>query len=131
MTYVRTTLSSREFIPLPIDNTRGFPQSFPLVFNGTTYHFWLYVNVAAERLADTTDPLSLPGRDAHMVVRVQVELEDGTRSTIFMRKIIPGLEYETESIVLSFDKCEVYARNLGGVGDFGSNVKGGIAARWE
>jgi len=38
--------SGRQFTPLPINGTRGFPQSFPLLFGGQTYHFRLYVNMA-------------------------------------------------------------------------------------
>lgn len=134
MTDVRTTKPDLEFTVLPIDGTRGFPQSFPFLFNGTTYHFWVYVNVPSERLDDTTVKMKLPEVDrhmAHLAVRVQVEQEDGTRSTIFMRKIVPGLVYETESIVLTFDDCTVAVQNLGGTGDYGSSVTGGIAARWE
>ena len=47
-----TAKSSRQYSPLPIDNTRGFPQTFPFLFEGQTYYFWLYVNIAASLLND-------------------------------------------------------------------------------
>jgi hypothetical protein len=39
--------SGRSYVPLPIEASRGFPQSFPVVFGSRTYRFQLYVNVPA------------------------------------------------------------------------------------
>ncbi len=39
---------------LPIDASRGFPQSFPMLFGGRTYDFELYVNVPARRIQRST-----------------------------------------------------------------------------
>ncbi len=131
MTYVQTTRSDREFTDLPIDNVGAYPQSFSILFNNLTYHFRLYVCVSGDLSPEPTAMLHLPGSgEAYMVVRVEIEQADGVRRSIFLRKIIPGLEYETGDIVLRFDTCRVAVQNLNGFGDFGSRVSGGMAARW-
>jgi len=122
--------SGRQFAPLPIDNTLGFPQSFAFLFGSQIYHFKLYVNIAAELLTAKRDSIELPSQTAFLVVRVDRELGDGTRQTIFLRKVVPELEYEAENIVLSFPRQLVARNNLNGQGDFGSQVTGGIAPRW-
>jgi hypothetical protein len=124
------TASGRTYTPLPLDPTRGFPQSFPVLFGGTAYHFGLHVNVAAERLGTPDELLELPGRDAFLVVRVEREAAGGERETILLRKVVPGLEYECGDIALVFRAQRVARRNLNGQGDFGSTVTGGIASRW-
>jgi hypothetical protein len=124
------TASGRDYAPLPLDATRGFPQSFPMLFGGRTYYFGLYVNVAAERLGDPEGVLELPAQEAFLVVRVEREEAGGGRETIFLRKVVPGLEYECGDIALVFPAQRVARRNLNGQGDFGSAVAGGIAARW-
>lgn len=122
--------SEQIFTPLPIDSTRGFPQSFPFQFGERTYQFWFYVNVAANQLQDKTDFIPLPTQEAFLVVRVERENADGTRETIFLRKVVPNLEYETENIVLTFPQQQISRSNLNGQGNFGSQVTGGIAQRW-
>ena len=120
----------RQFGPLPIDNALGFPQSFPFLFGSQIYHFKLYVNIAAEGLDGKGDPIELPSEDAFLVVRVDRELAEGTRQTIFLRKVVPELEYEAENLVLIFPRQLVARSNLNGQGDFGSQVIGGVARRW-
>jgi hypothetical protein len=124
------TVSGRVYAPLPLDPTRGFPQSFPVLFGGRAYHFGLHVNVAAERLDARDEMLELPAVDAFLVVRVEREETGGERETIFLRKVVPGLEYECGDIAFVFRAQRIARRNLNGQGDFGSTVTGGIASRW-
>lgn len=121
--------SGRQFTPLPIDNARGYPQSFAFVFLDQNYHFRLYVNIPAELLNRGTEFIELPSPDAFLVVHVERELVDGARRTIFLRKVVPELEYEAENIALVFSRQRVARNNLNGQGDFGSQVIGGIARR--
>lgn len=125
-----TFATTRNFMPLPIDETRGFPQTFPLLFDGRTYHFRLYANIAAARLNGPASVFELPAEDAFLVVQVDVEAGGGGRETIFRRKVSPGLEYEFDNIVLVFTQQRVARGNLNGQGEFGSEVVGGIARRW-
>lgn len=125
-----TFATARNFTPLPIDETRGFPQTFPLLFDGRTYHFRLYANIAAARLSGAASVIELPSEDAFLVVQVDVETVGGGRETIFRRKVAPGLEYEFDNIVLVFTEQRVARGNLNGQGEFGSQVVGGIARRW-
>lgn len=124
------TKSGRQFTSLQIDGAKGFPQSFPLLFGGQNYHFRMYVNIAAHLLDDTTVFLELPSTDAFLVVQVEREVAAGTRETIFLRKVVPELEYEAENITLIFPRQLVARNNLNGRGNFGSQVIGGIAPRW-
>lgn len=125
-----TVAATRNFTPLPIDETRGFPQTFPLLFDGRTYHFRLYANVAAARLNESGSLIELTAEDAFLVVQVELEAGGGGRETIFRRKVVPGLEYEVENIVLVFTGQRVARGNLNGQGEYGSQVVGGIARRW-
>jgi hypothetical protein len=128
-----TSKSGREYDPLPIDSTRGFPQSFPFLFEGQNYHFRLYVNIAASVLNVNDDKtfLELPTETAFLVVQVDKEISDGERETIFVRKVIPELEYVAEKIAIAFPKQKIARNNLNGQGELGSEVIGGIAKRWE
>lgn len=125
-----TATRRRSYTPLPIDASRGFPQTFQMLFGGQTYYFSLYVNVAAERLAATDGALELPSEDAFLVVSVARERAGGERAIIFRRKVVAGLEYEAGDIALVFTRQRVARKNLNGQGDFGSQVAGGIAPRW-
>lgn len=127
---LETAKSGRRYTPLPIDTSLGFPQSFALVFEGRTYHFRLYVNIAAELLPEQTGFLPLPSEQAYLVVRVEREATGGERETVLVRKMAPELEYETENIALFFPRQRIARNNLNGQGDFGSQVIGGIARRW-
>ncbi len=121
--------SERTYTPLPIDGGRGFPQSFPLVFASRNYRFRLYVNAPASLVKDKTLVLDLPSPEAFLVVQVELDLPTGTRQPIFLRKVVPGIEYESENIALIFPQQRVAMQNLNGQGDFGSQVTGGIALR--
>ena len=134
--------SGRQYFPLAIDNAQGFPQSFPFLFNGQTYHFRLYVNIAASLLNDAKAFLELPMKQAFptdtffpterafLVVQVERESDARNRETIFLRKVIPDLEYAVENIILTFPTQRIARSNLNGQGDFGTQVIGGIAERW-
>jgi len=125
-----TALSTREFTPLPLDGRRGFPQSFPVSFDGASYVFTLYVNADPAVLEDGPAFIPLPTDRSHLVVKVERDEEDGSRETVFLRKVVPGLEYETGAIALRFDRQTVASNSLNTAGDFGSVVEGGIARRW-
>lgn len=121
--------SGRTYTVLPIDGTRGFPQTFPLLFGSQTYHFALYVNVAGD-LLDDKPFIETPSAAAFLVVRVDREASDGSRKTIFVRKVVPNIEYSAGDIALLFSQQKVARKNLNGQGSFGSLVTGGIASRW-
>ncbi len=120
----------RTFTPLPINGEQGFPQSFPLSFNGSTYHFHLYVNVASQKLDDRPQFIEVPTEESFLVVTVEREQVDSTREVIFVRKVVPDLEYEAENIALVFSGQRIARDNLNGVGAHGTQVFGGIARRW-
>lgn len=122
--------SGKSFTPLPINVAQGFPQSFPLLFDGGTYHFKLYVNVAAHLLDDRPQFIDVPAEEAFLVLSIERELTDATRELIFLRKIVPDLEYEAENISLLFRELRIARDNLNGAGAHGSQVVGGIARRW-
>jgi len=123
--------SGRVYTALPIDETQGFPQGFSFAFNSATYFFSLYVDIQAELLAELSDDLfDLPTKTAFLVARVDIQNSDSTRRTIFLRKLVPELEYETQDIALYFPTQTVARQNLNGQGQFGSVVTGGIAPRW-
>lgn len=123
--------SGRSYSPLPIDGTLGFPQSFSSTFGGKTYHFFMYVDIEASLLnSSTANLLQLPTSKAFLVVQVEKENRDNTRTIIFLRKVVPNLEYVAENIALTFPTQIVARSNLNGRGDFRSVVVGGIADRW-
>jgi hypothetical protein len=70
----------------------------------------------------------LPDAQRFMVVRVDVLATDGTAQTVFLRKVVPSLEYRAGSLGLVFPTQIVARRNLNGVGNFGSNVVGGVTS---
>lgn len=126
-----TAPSGRVYTALPIDATQGFPQVFSFVFNTITYVFSLYVDVGAAALAESSDDLfDLPSENAFLVTRVDTANSDGSRATVFVRKLVPELEYLTGDIALFFPQQTVARENLNGQGEFGSVVIGGIASRW-
>ena len=122
--------SGRSYTPLPIDGARGFPQSFPVLFEGRTYHFALYANVAARLLEGRDEFFETPAEEAFLVVSVERELPDATREALFRRKVVPEYEYEAEEIALLFSAPRVARANLNGQGEHGTQVIGGIARRW-
>jgi len=125
-----TPPSGRAYTALPIDATKGFPQSFSFTFNTVNYFFTLYVNIDARLLAAWTDDfLNIPSPSAYLVARVDVSATDGSPDTIFLRKVVPELEYETGNVALFFPQQSIFPQNLNGQGEFGSVVTGGIALR--
>ena len=122
--------SARVYEPLPIDNRRGFPQTIPLLFHGTSYRITVYVDIAADLLPRDGGPLPIPGERAFLVARVERAASDGTFETVLLRKMLPGIEYEAGDIALRFPEQRVARGNLNGQGDHGSLVRGEIARRW-
>jgi len=126
-----TGTSGRTYAPLPIDARRGFPQSFPFQMNdGSSYQFTLYVDIDSNVLESTASALPLPSQAAFLVVRVERLLPDGTTRIVFMRKVVPELEYQAENIALMFPQQVIVKDNINALGEFGSQVVGGIASRW-
>lgn len=125
-----TGASGRTYTALPIDNTLGFPQAFPFNFNGQVYQFRLYVNIDGDLLSTTATTFTLPASNAFLVVRVDRQDPGGISTTIFLRKVTPDLEYETDAIALTFPTQLLAKASINQAGDFGSDVEGGIASRW-
>jgi hypothetical protein len=123
-----TGASGRTYDPLPIDNTAGFPQQFPFLLNGVNYQFQLYVHVPEATLGSIDELMVLPDAQRFLVVRVDVLGIDGTAPTVFLRKVVPSLEYRAGALALTFPTQIVARRNLNGVGSFGSNVIGGVTS---
>lgn len=121
-----TSASGRSYEPLPIDNAAGFPQQFPFLLNGVNYRFGLYVNVPERSLGDLDELMTLPDAHRFLVVRVDTVVADGAQQTIFLRKVVPSLEYRAGSLSLVFPVQVVARRNLNNAGNFGSNVTGGV-----
>lgn len=122
--------SGRTFTPLPIDPLAGFPQTFGVRLEQRSYVFRLYVNADPALVSGAAGFLDLPRPDAHLVAKVERELPDGTRRVVLLRKVVPGVEYETEEIALRFDRQRVALLSFNTPGDFGSQVEGGVAPRW-
>lgn len=123
-------MTDRTYMRLPINADEGFPQAFRLSFNGRVYQFSLYINVSEEAAASLPGPVwDLPQPGAFMVLRIARE-SPGTPEVFFRRKLVPDVEYEAAELALVFRTMQVARQNLNGVGAFGSQVVGGIAARW-
>jgi hypothetical protein len=123
-----TGASGRVYDPLPVDNTAGFPQRFPLLLNGVTYQFLIYVDAPEATLGPIDELMVLPDAQRFLVVRVDLIGTGGTTQTVFLRKVVPSLEYLVGSLALTFPTQIVARRNLNGAGNFGSNVIGGVAS---
>jgi hypothetical protein len=68
-----TGASGRIYDPLPIDNTAGFPQRFPLLLNGVRYEFSVYANAPEPTLGPnptmiTTAPTAAANTTLHFAV---------------------------------------------------------------
>lgn len=122
-----TGASGRSYDFLPVDNTAGFPQGFPFLLGGVRYQFSLYVDVPETALGALDELMVLPDGERFLVVRVDVLGEDGTQETVFLRKVVPSLEYRAGALALTFPTQIVARRNLNSAGSFGSNVVGGVA----
>jgi hypothetical protein len=89
------------------------------------------VNISSHLLEQVLPNQMLPSQSAFLVVQVEQDTTTGNRETIFLRKVVPNLEYEAAAIALTFSSLEIARNNLNGQGDFGSKVIGGMARRWE
>jgi hypothetical protein len=122
-----TGASGLVYDPLPIDNAAGFPQSFPFLQNGVRYQFTVYADIPEAALGSIDEVMALPDPQRFLVVRADVVQSDGTTSTVFLRKVVPSLEYRAGALMLTFPTQMVARRNLNAAGNFGSNVIGGVA----
>jgi hypothetical protein len=121
--------SGRLYSPLPIDNAAGFPQRFPFLLDGVRYQFTLYVNVPETELGPMDELMRLPDRRKRfLVVRTDILAADGSPQTVFLRKVVPSLEYRTNALALAFPTQVVARRSLNASGNFGTNIVGGVAS---
>lgn len=118
------------FEPLPVDDRRGFPQTFSTVFRERTYHFRVLAALDEQALASGSEFFDLPRDDGHLVVEVELESEDGSRALLMSRKVVPGLVYQMGDISLTFTRQRVARANLNGSGAKGSEIIAGIGPRW-
>ena len=122
-----TGASGRSYDPLPIDNAAGFPQRFPFLLNGVRYQFAVYVDVPEAALGTMDELMVLPDASRFLVVRADVLMQDGSQQTVFLRKVVPSLEYRAGALALVFPTQVVARRNLNNAGNFGTNVVAGVA----
>jgi hypothetical protein len=123
-----TGASGRVYDPLPIDNAAGFPQRFPFLLNGVRYQFLLYADVPEAALGPIDELMVLPDAHRFLIVRVDVLGSDGAQQAVFLRKVVPSLEYRAGGLAITFPTQIVARRNLNSPGNFGSNVIGGVAS---
>jgi hypothetical protein len=121
-----TSASGRTYDRLPIDNVAGFPQRFLFLLNGVRYQFSLYVDVPEAALGPIDEVMVLPDWHRFLVVRVDVLGPDGNQQVVFLRKVVPSLEYRAGGLAITFPTQIVARRNLNNAGNFGSNVIGGV-----
>jgi hypothetical protein len=119
--------SGRSYDPLPIDNAAGFPQVFPYLLNGVRYQVTVYVDAPEDSLGSLDELMVLPDSERFLVVRVDVLGGAGVQDTVFLRKVVPSLEYRAGALALTFPTQIVARRNLNAAGNFGSNVIAGVA----
>lgn len=112
-----------DYLRVPVDADRGFPQAFGLSLGEKTYQVSLSVTVLDEDLV--TEPLEMPQRAAYVVCTVT----DGER-TLLRRKVAPHVEYEADELAFVFTEIVVHPGNVNGSGAFGSRITGGVAKRW-
>ncbi len=121
------------YLQLPINADEGFPQAFRLAFNNRLYRLLFYVNAPEEEVLALPDDgfldLPAPGSHSFMVLSLAREGADGSR-VIFQRKLVLNLDYAAAELALRFTRIHVAKGNLNGVGAFGSEVGGLVAARW-
>lgn len=121
-----TGASGRTYDPLPIDSAAGFPQRFPFLLNGVRYQFLLYADVPEAALGPIDELMVLPDTQRFLVARVDVTGPDGAQQAVFLRKVVPSLEYRAGGLAITFPTQIVARRNLNSPGNFGSNVIGGV-----
>ncbi len=123
-----TGASGRTYDPLPVDNAAGFPQRFPFLLNGVRYQFLLYVNAPETALGPIDELMVLPDVFRFLVVRVDVSQPDGVQQAVFLRKVVPSLEYRAGGLAITFPTQIVARRNLNSPGNFGSDIVGGVTS---
>lgn len=123
-------MTERTYFQLPINPDEGFPQSFQLNFNNQVYQIMFYVNALETEEPRPDDYIyDLPEAGAYMVMHAARQTPEGLQ-VIFQRKLVLNLEYEAAEVAFLFRTIRVAKQNLNGVGAFGSQVIGGIGARW-
>lgn len=123
-----TAASGRVFDTLPIDSAAEFPQRFACVRDGVNYRFTLYVDVPETALGPIDEIMSLPDGRRFLVVRVDRIAADGSAAPVFLRKVVPSLEYRAGPLTLAFPSQQVARRNLNGKGEFGTRIVAGVAS---
>jgi hypothetical protein len=124
-------MTARTYYQLPINADEGFPQSFQLNFNNQSYQILLYVNVLEKEAPYPEGHVfELPEVNAFLVMQVARVSSTGTQ-IIFKRKLVLDLEYTAGEVAFLFRIMRVAMKNINGVGSFGSQIVGGIAARWD
>jgi hypothetical protein len=123
-------MTARTYYQLPINADEGFPQSFHLNFDNQSYQILLYVNILEQETPYPEDHVfELPDAKAFLVMQVARVSATGTQ-VILQRKLVPNHEYTAREVAFIFQTMRVAMKNINGVGSFGSQVIGGIAARW-
>jgi hypothetical protein len=120
--------SEPNYDPLPIDNAAGLPQRFPYLRNGVRYRFSMYVNAPESALGSIDEIMLLPDDKRFLVVRIDVLAADGAQRIVFLRKVVPSLQYRAGGLLLKFPAQVVARRNLNGTGNFGSHIVGLVAS---
>jgi hypothetical protein len=130
---METPMADLNYLSLPVNADEGFPQAFRLVFNNNTYTVLLYVNAPEEEVLAKPDDgffdLPVPGSHSFMVMRVARETTSEPQ-VIFQRKLVLNHEYAASELAFRFTRIHVAKGNLNGVGSFGSQVEGLVAAQW-
>jgi hypothetical protein len=122
---------------LPVDPDEGFPQSFLLALAGATYRFDLYVDVPEHELPehpDPRDPLDLVGAadspaQGILVGAVVRQNTDGTSTTLIRRRLLPGLLYRAQELLVAVDEVRIARGNLNGAGTWGSVLTARVGLR--
>jgi hypothetical protein len=81
---------------------------------------------SGDKIEFNNELMALPDGQRFLVVRVDVLGTDGTQQAVFLRKVVPSLEYRAGGLMLIFPTQIVARRNLNSPGNFGSNVVGGV-----
>jgi hypothetical protein len=83
---------------------------------------------SGDKIEFNNELMALPDGQRFLVVRVDALGADGTQQTIFLRKVVPSLEYRAGGLMLTFPTQIVARRNLNNPGNLGSNVIGGVTS---
>lgn len=133
-----TSPTGRRYESLPLDVSRGVPQTFSHVVGGRTYVFRLHVNAPHERLFPTPpDTLDGTDPDLALVLDVSRETQSGTRVPVFTRRLLPVQEYAFDGIglyvperVADRPNLRVSTRHLHGAGSHATTIALGVTSLW-